>query len=130
MYYSVKETTKIRRRKYESTKTKTRKHEDENAKVRRRKHESTKTKTRKQEILLSRYLWSFRHRVFASSSSYFLFSSSYFRVFVIALSWSLSQNYTFFCIRSFVFSSSYFSCFRVLRLLNKNAMALTEHRRI
>ena len=76
-----------------------------------RKRESTKTKNAK----ITKYFLVDNYRVFAILS--FSSPSSYFRVFVIVLSC--------FRLRVFAFSSS---CFRVLKLLNKNAMALTEHR--
>ena len=89
-------------RNHESTNTKTRKYKHENTKVRRRK--TARTKTRNTFKLIY-------YRVFAIVFSHLrhrtlVFSSSYFRIFVIVLSF-----------------------FRVFRLLNKNAMALTEYRK-
>ena len=76
--------------------------------------ESTKTKTRNtfKSITISR----FRYCVFESSSSYL-------RVFVFVL--SCFHLRTWNCVFVFVLS-----CFRVLKLLNRNAMALNEHRNI
>lgn len=98
---------------HESTMKKTRNYENANTrnfmKVWWRKHESTMTKTRKRD------------------DDYIAFSSSCFRVFVIAFSWFRDFLVSRYRHRTFAFSSSCFfyfrhrsfviSCFRVLVVL-------------
>ena len=94
-------------RKHLSVKTKTRYYENKNTKTKTRKHESTMTTMRRRDDENAKVRWRRCEDENARTQSLKV------------------DNYRLVWLRVFVFV---LSCFRVLRLLKKNAMVLMEHR--